>query len=116
MSHWERIDFNKYTGVKTYIGDNPDDAEGVLVRHEFSRNATNKIIDENKREANHFSDRPMGDMALAARIPIEVMFEWKTKFNVDAWKYASCEDTRRRVNKLLNDPDYRYLTVRNIIL
>ena len=116
MSNWEQIDFNPYTGVKTYLGDNPDDAEGVLVRHEFSRNATNKILDANKRDANHVNTGRMGDMALAARIPIEVMYEWKVKHGVDAWKYAACEDTRRRVNALLNSSDYRYLKVRNIII
>ena len=116
MSNWEQIDYNPYTGVKTYLGDNPDDAEGVLVRHEFSRNYTNAILDINKIEANHFSDGAMGDMTRAARIPIEIMYEWKVKFGVDAWKYSSCDETRKRVNKLLNDSDYRYLKCRNIIL
>ena len=113
--NWELIDFNKDLGIKKYVGTNPDDPEGCLVRHEFSRNATNKIIDQNKRDENHNS-KPMGDMALAARIPVEVMYEWKTKFGVDAWRYAACEDTRRRVNKLLNCSDYRYLKCRNIII
>lgn len=114
--NWELIDENHWNGVRTYLGDNPDDPEGVLVRHEFSRNATNKILDLNKLEANHFNTGRMGEMERAARIPIEVMYEWKTKFNVDAWKYSSCEDTRRRVNALLNSSDYRYLKCRDIIL
>ena len=116
MSNWELIDENPHMGIRKYLGTNPDDPEGVLVRHEFSRKATNKILDENKREENHYSSGGMGDMALAARIPIEVMYEWKVKFGVDAWKYSACEDTRRRVNRLLNDSDYRYLKCRNIIL
>jgi hypothetical protein len=44
------------------------------------------------------------------------MYDWKVKYGVDAWKYASCEETRKRVNRLLNDSDYRYLKCRNIIL
>lgn len=117
MSHnWELIDFNAATGVKKYIGDNPDDAEGVCVKTEFNRRVTQKILDRNKEDANHHNVGRMGDMERAARIPIEVMYEWKTKFNVDAWKYSSCEDTRRRVNSLLNSSDYRYLKCRNIIL
>ena len=116
MSNWEMLDYNPYTGVKTYLGDNPDDAEGVLVRHEFSRNATNAILDINKIEANHFATGRMGDMERAARIPIEVMFEWKTKFNVDAWRYSSDPDVKKQVNNLLNSSDYRYLKCRNIIL
>jgi hypothetical protein len=44
------------------------------------------------------------------------MYEWLVKFKVDAWKYAACEETRRKVNKLLNSGDYRYLKCRNIII
>lgn len=116
MSNWEQIDFNPYTGVKTYLGDNPDDPEGVLVRHEFSRNVTNKILDINKIEENHVNTGRMGDMQRAARIPVEVMYEWKIKFGVDAWRYASDPDVQKRVNALLNSSDYRYLKCKNIIL
>lgn len=116
MSNWEQIDFNPYTGVKTYLGDNPDDSEGVLVRHEFSRNVTNKILDINKIEENHVNTGRMGDMQRAARIPVEVMYEWKIKFGVDAWRYASDPDVQKRVNALLNSSDYRYLKCKNIIL
>ena len=114
--NWELIDFDTMLAVKRYIGDNPDDPEGVTVRHEFSRNATNRLIDINKIEANHVNTGRMGDMERAARIPIEVMYEWKTKFNVDAWRYASDPDVQKRVNALLNSSDYRYLKCRNIIL
>ena len=114
--NWELIDFNPHTGVKKYLGDNPDDPEGVLVKTEFSRRVSQKIVDLNKAEANHLNTGRMGDMERAARIPIEVMYEWKAKFNVDAWRYSACEDTRRRVNALLNSSDYRYLKCRNIIL
>lgn len=114
--NWEMIDWNPHTGVRTYVGDNPDDAEGVLVRHEFSGNVAQKLIDQNKREANHVNTGKMGDFEKVASIPIQVMYEWLTKFGVDAWKYSSCEETRKKVNRLLNDPDYRYLKVRNIII
>lgn len=117
MSHnWELMDANPYTGVRTYIGDNPDDAEGVCVRHEFSRNYTNAIIDINKIDANHNNTGRMGDMAHAARIPVEVMYEWKVKFGVDAWRYSADGDVRKKVHQLLNSSDYRYLKCREIIL
>lgn len=116
MSNWELIDQNPYAGVRTYLGDNPEDAEGVLVRHEFSRNATKAILDLNKTEANHFATGRMGDMERAARIPIEVMYEWKTKFGVDAWRYSADGDVRKKVHQLLNSSDYRYLKCRDIIL
>ena len=116
MSNWELIDFNKDLGIKKYVGTNPDDPEGVLVRHEFSRNATNAILDMNKIEANHFASGRMGDMERVARIPIEVMYEWKVKFGVDAWRYSADRDVRKAVNKLLNSSDYRYLKTRDIII
>lgn len=115
MSNWELIDYNPYNGVRKYLGDNPDDAEGCLVKTEFDRRITRAIIDANKQSQIDNTGR-MGDMAKAASIPIEVMYEWKQKFNVDAWKYASCDETRRKVNGLLNDSDYRYLKCRNIII
>ena len=116
MSNWELIDHNPWNGLKKYIGDNPDDPEGVLVRYEQSAKAIQRTIDDNKIEANHVNTGKMGDMERVASIPIGVMFEWKQKYNVDAWKYSSCEETRRRVNRLLNDSDYRYLKCRNIII
>lgn len=116
MSNWELIDTNPHIGMRTYIGDNPDDPEGVLVRHEFSTKAAQKIVSDNKTEANHYNTGRMGEMERVASIPVLVMYEWLTKYGVDAWKYSSCEETRRRVNKLLNDPDYRYLKCREIIL
>ena len=116
MSNWELIDYNPALGIKKYLGDNPDDPEGVLVRTEFSRKHAQAIVDQNKREANHVNTGRMGDLEKAASIPVLVMYEWLTKFGVDAWKYSSCEDTRKRVNALLNSSDYRYLKCREIIL
>ena len=116
MSNWELIDCNPHTGLRKYIGDNPDDAGGVLVRYEQSARAVQKHIDQNKTLANHVNTGRMGDMEKVASIPVGVMYEWKVKYGVDAWKYATCEDTRRRVNGLLNSSDYRYLKVRNVII
>jgi hypothetical protein len=117
MSHnWELIDFNPHNGLRKYIGDNPDDAEGVCVRYEQDAASVQAHIDRNKIAQNHLNTGRMGDMAHVASIPIGVMYEWKVKHGVDAWKYSSCEDTRRRVNRLLNSSDYRYLKVRNVII
>ena len=116
MSNWELISHDPYSGLKKYVGDNPDDPEGVLVRYEQDRRDILATVDRNKIEANHVNTGRMGDMERVASIPIGVMFEWKVKHNVDAWNYASCEETRRKVNRLLNDSDYRYLKCRNIII
>jgi hypothetical protein len=116
MSNWELIDYNPNNGLKKYIGDNPDDPYGVRVRYEQSGKALEKHLDRNKSEANHVNTGKMGDFEKVASIPVGVMYEWLTKYRVDAWKYSSCEETRRKVNRLLNDPDYRYLKCRNIII
>jgi hypothetical protein len=117
MSHnWELIDENPHNGLKKYLGDNPDDPEGVLVRYEQDAASVQRHIDQNKTLANHVNTGKMGDMEHVASIPIGVMYEWKVKYGVDAWKYTTCLDTRRRVNRLLNDSDYRYLKTRDIII
>ena len=116
MSNWELIDHNPHTGLKKYLGDNPDDEGGVLVRYEQSAAAIQKHIDQNKLLANHVNTGRMGDMEHVASIPIGIMYEWKVKHGVDAWMYARCSETRKKVNSLLNSSDYRYLKTRNIII
>ena len=111
MSNWELIDYNPHTGLKKYLGDNPDDPDGVLIRYEQDAKSIEAIIDRNKRMQNEATG-PMGGMVHAASIPVGIMYEWKQKYNVDAWDPNQAD----RVKKLLNDPDYRYLKVRNIIL
>lgn len=116
MFNWELIDANPYTGLKKYIGDNPDDPYGVCVRYEQSGSVIEKQLDQNKILANHVNTGRMKEVNHVASIPVGVMYDWLTKYGIDTWKYSSCEDTRKRVNALLNSSDYRYLKVRNIIL
>lgn len=115
MSNWELIDHNRHTGLKKYIGDNPDDPEGVLVRYEQSAASIEAIIDANKAAQNEDFDK-RSEIWHAGHVPVGVMYEWKVKHGVDCWKYSSCEETRRKVNALLNSSDYRYLRVRNFII
>lgn len=115
MYNWELIDVNPHNGLKKYVGDNPDDPEGVCVRYEQDGASIDKILDLNKStQADGFDKR--SEFWHAARIPVGVMYEWLTEHGVDAWKYSSCEETRRRVNRLLNDPDYRWVRVNHFIL
>lgn len=69
------------------------------------------ILDANKRAQNDAPDR-MGEFVHAADIPIVVQLEWMTKHGVDIYD----PDHTPGIKRLLNDPDYRYLKVRNIIL
>lgn len=116
MSNWEQIDYNPHNGLRKFLGDNPDDPGGVLVRYSQDASAIQRHIDQNKTLANHVNIGRMGDMAHVASIPIGVMYEWKVKHGVDAWNYTTCPDTRARVNALLNSSDYRYLKTRDIII
>jgi hypothetical protein len=115
VSNWELIDENPYNGLKKYIGDNPDDPDGVLIRYEQDAKSIEAIIDRNKATQAEGWDK-RSDMWHAAHIPVGVMFEWKKRYDVDAWKYACCGETRTRINRLLNDPEWRYLRVNHFIM
>lgn len=111
MSNWELIDFNPGTGMKKYIGDHPDDPDGVLVRYEQTADSIQQILDRNKRAQIENTGR-MGEMEKAAEIPIGVMYEWLTKYGIDFWN----PNHREGVKRLLNSSDYRYLKCKDIIL
>lgn len=113
MANWELIDWNRDTGLKKYIGDHPDDPDGVLIRYEQDSRAAQQIIDRNKRsQVDKLNQRMKNGMNKVAEIPVGVMYEWLVKFGVDCWN----PDHSDGVKKLLNDPDYRYLKCRDIIL
>lgn len=116
MSNWELIDFCPQTGLKKYLGDNPDDPDGVLVRYEQTAQSIQTILDRNRREEVDNQNSRMGDMEKVASIPVGVMYEWKRKYNVDAWAASYNPEQAARVKRLLNDPEWRYLKCRNIIL
>lgn len=111
MPSWELLDYNPNLGVRKWIAADQHIEDAVLVKTEFDDAGTRNLIDANKAMANDASG-PMGDMALAARIPVSVMYEWRDKFGVSAWNPHHADG----VKKLLNSPDYRYLKCRNIIL
>lgn len=112
-ANWELIDFNPETGLRKYIGDHPDDPEGVLVRYTQDAKSIDAIIERNKRaQVEAQSQRIKGDLVKVAEIPVGVMYEWLVKHGVDCWNPAHADG----VKKLLNDPDYRYLKCRNILL
>lgn len=110
MSNWELLDYDPALGRSKWIASG-EDPDTVLVKTQFDADHTNAIIDANKAAQIDNTGR-MGDMAHAASIPTSVMYEWLTKFGVNAWNPAHMDG----VKKLLNSSDYRYLRVRNIIL
>jgi hypothetical protein len=108
--HWELIDHDPGTGLKKWM--NYDwETDSILIAYDQDRAAVNSILDRNKSAQSDQHGR-MGDMEKAAEIPTIVMYEWLTKFGVDFWNPAHKDGVKR----LLNDPDYRYLKCRNIII
>lgn len=108
MSDWQQIDDGAWNGVKKFIRAG-DEADSVDVRYEGNDAA--QIIDANKATQNESFDR-RSELWHAASIPTSVMYEWLTKFGVNAWNPHHMDG----VKKLLNSGDYRYLKVRNIII
>lgn len=73
------------------------------------------IIDRNKELQNHgVHQKTPGDldMRLVASIPIEVTYVWLQRYGVCAWKREHWD----KVKQLLNDNEWRYLRVNNMIL
>ena len=107
MPAWELIDHDPLRGVRKYIapGDEPDSA---VVRTEINDGT---VIERNKARQNEQFDR-RAEMWHAASIPTSVMYEWLTRFGVNAWNPAHAD----AVKKLLNSSDYRWCKVKHIIL
>jgi hypothetical protein len=107
MSAWELIDHDPERGIKRYIAEG--DAQGsVAVRTEIDDFA---VIERNRALQNDAFDR-RSELWHAASIPTSVMYEWLTRFGINAWNPAHADAVR----KLLNSSDYRWCKVKNIIL
>lgn len=108
MSNWELID--AHNGVNTFLGTGDED-DTALVKREFDARYATAHVDRNKALQNESFDRK-SEMWHAASIPISVMYEWLTKYGVNAWN----PDHSDGVKKLLNSSEYRWCKVKNIIL
>jgi len=106
---WQLIDDGSWNGVKKYIRASDEDHGSVQVRYE-GHDAL-PIVGANKSAQNEDFDR-RSEFWHAAKIPVSVMYEWLTKYGVNAWNPAHADG----VKKLLNDGEYRYLKTKNIIL
>ena len=108
MSNWDMIDDGTFNGVRKYLRGLEDGS--VDVRHEFLDDSA--IIDANKRSQVDTLNTRMGDFEKAASIPAKVIYEWITKYGVNAYNPHHADGVAR----LLNSSDYRYLKCREIIL
>ena len=101
------LDFDPFTGMETWHDYDETTHETRL----HYKQDVEPQLDANKRAANDASG-PMGDMVHVASIPASIQMKWLVEKGVDLLN----PDHKRAVAKLLDDPDYRYLKVRNIIL
>jgi len=109
MSQWEMLDNGSFNGVAKYIRGLEDGS--VDVKHVF--HDISPIIDANKRSQVETMNTKMGDgIQHAARIPMEVVYEWIRDHGVNLYN----PNHRQGVERLLNSSEYRWCKVRDIII
>lgn len=108
-SPWELLDDGSFNGVRKYIRSSDEDHGTVQIRYEGYDIPL--ILKRNHEERQLKDGTKMGDgMEKAASIPCSVLYQWLKEDGV--WAPNDPEYTKRK----LNDPDWRYLKVRNIII
>lgn len=101
------LDFDADTGLETWHDYDKETGETRL----HYRQDVSDILEANKARANAATG-PIGDIALVASIPVSVQLKWMIEKGVDVMN----PDHKGAVAKLLDDPDWRYLKCREIIL
>ena len=94
------------TGIKTYH-DYDHSSEKTYLTTEQD---VESILKRNKELQNNTAYRQAGykqDMMHYATVPLTVLYEWKTKYNVD---YTKTEDLPK-IEKLLQSNEYKFLRV-----
>lgn len=100
---------NKAAGITTYFHPTDDGFALETVQHDVT-----PILESNAQKRSMGRDYYANDkdMWRAASIPIGVMYQWLTKYGVDVMN----EDHWPAVQRLLNDPEWRYLKTAEIII
>lgn len=101
------LDSDPLTGMLTWH-DYDEATDTTFISYEQD---VEPILDANKSAANDASGR-MGDMVHVASIPTSVQLKWFAEKGVDVLN----PDHKQAVAKLLDDPEWRYLKCREIIL
>ena len=110
MKHF-KTEFNPFTGAREdYFW---DDDQGLTVRNRYD---VTDILESNKRRAAKTIDKRYGKemMHHVADIPLAVVMQFKQKHGVDIFSPDPAQ--KRKLLRLLDDPEYRYLksTVRKL--
>lgn len=101
------LDLDPLTGLRTYHSYD-DTTDETVVSYEQD---VEPILEANKAAANETSG-PMGDMVHVATIPASVQLKWFIEKGVD----INNPDHKKAVARLLDDPEWRYLKCREIIM
>lgn len=101
------LDFDPWSGLKTWH-DYDEASDTTTIAYEQD---AQPVLERNKALANDTSDK-LGDMALVASIPPSVILKWRIEKGVDVYN----PDHAKAVNRLLDDPEWRYLKCREIIV
>lgn len=101
------MDIDPLTGLMTWH-DYDEATDTTIMSYEQD---VAPILEQNKAAANAASG-PMGDMAHVASIPASVIMKWRIEKGVDVYN----PDHKKAVQRLLDDPEWRYLKCREIIV
>ena len=99
------LDADPLTGLRTW---HEFDGTDTLIHYEQD---VAPLLDAARAARNDTGDR-LGEIVHVASIPASVQLKWLIEKGVDVLD----PNHRRAVATLLDDPDWRYLKVRNIIL
>jgi hypothetical protein len=88
-----------------------DEQEQTLTQR--TRYDVTDVLESNKAQQANSIDKRYGKEMLhhVAEIPMGVVLKWKKEHGVDL--FSPDPDMKRKVRRLLNDPEYRYLRTNN---
>lgn len=102
------LDYDPTSGLKEWIS--TDEETGIShIRYEQD---VQPILDYNKEMQANNDLNKRDDMWHAAKIPAVIIYEWMTKFGVNAFD----QNHKEGVKRLLNSNEYRYLRVNHFIM
>ena len=101
------LDADPLTGLRTWH-EHDEESGRTLIHYEGD---AEPMIARNRAAANAAYGR-LGEMTHVAAIPASVQMQWLVEKGVDVLD----PDHRQAVARLLDDPEWRYLKTRNIIL
>ena len=95
------LGWNQETGVASWW---LEDGEGNWAKKSFQH--TQRLLDLNKEAQNHCNPyNGERDVRMVARIPLIIIEKWRNELGVDYWN----PDHQDRIDRLLADPEWRWL-------